>query len=71
MSAARRWLRPETVVPMLAFGVVLVAYLLTPAYSGHELSDFDAYNTLQGFASLGSQTTISELGSCTGSLNWT
>jgi ribose transport system permease protein len=53
MSAARRWLRPETVVPILAFGVVLVAYLLTPAYSGHELSDFDAYNTLQGFASLG------------------
>jgi ribose transport system permease protein len=53
MSAARRWLRPETVVPILAFGVVLAAYLLTPAYSGHELSDFDAYNTLQGFASLG------------------
>jgi ribose transport system permease protein len=53
MSAARRWLRPETVVPILAFTVVLAAYLLTPAYSGHELSDFDAYNTLQGFASLG------------------
>jgi ribose/xylose/arabinose/galactoside ABC-type transport system permease subunit len=53
MSTARRWLRPETVVPILSFAVVLAAYLLTPAYHGHELSDFDAYNTLQGFASLG------------------
>jgi ribose/xylose/arabinose/galactoside ABC-type transport system permease subunit len=53
MSAARRWLRPETVVPVLSFAVVLAAYLLTPAYSGHVLSDFDAYNTLQGFAALG------------------
>jgi ribose transport system permease protein len=53
MTAARRWLRPETVVPILSFAVVLAAYLLTPAYSGHVLSDFDAYNTLQGFAALG------------------
>ncbi len=53
MSAGRRWLRPETVVPILSFAVVLAAYLLTPAYHGHVLSDFDAYNTLQGFASLG------------------
>lgn len=53
MSALRRRLRPETIVPILSFTVVLVAYLLTPSYSSHELSDFDAYNTLQGFASLG------------------
>ncbi|MBN9623054.1 MAG: hypothetical protein J0H06_08890 [Actinobacteria bacterium] len=50
---AARWLRPETVVPITSFAVVLAAYLLTPVYHGHELVDFDVYNTLQGFASLG------------------
>jgi L-arabinose transport system permease protein len=53
MSSARRLLRPETVVPILSFAVVLAAYLLTPTYSSHEQSDFDVYNTLQGFGSLG------------------
>jgi len=57
MSAARRraarWLRPEVLTPVVSFTVVLAAFLLTPAYHGHELSDFDVYNTLQGFASLG------------------
>jgi ribose transport system permease protein len=51
--AARRRLRPEVLTPVLSFAVVLGAYLLTPAYNGHELSDFDVFNTLQGFASLG------------------
>jgi ribose/xylose/arabinose/galactoside ABC-type transport system permease subunit len=53
LRAARRRLRPEVATPILSFAVVLAAYLLTPAYNGHELSDFDAFNTLQGFASLG------------------
>jgi ribose/xylose/arabinose/galactoside ABC-type transport system permease subunit len=57
MSAVRRRvgrrLRPETIVPILSFAVVLAAYLLTPVYNGHELVDFDVFNTLQGFASLG------------------
>jgi ribose/xylose/arabinose/galactoside ABC-type transport system permease subunit len=52
-AVVRRLLRPETVVPIVSFAVVLAAFLLTPAYNGHELSDFDVYNTLQGFASLG------------------
>jgi ribose/xylose/arabinose/galactoside ABC-type transport system permease subunit len=46
-------LRPEVVTPVVSFAVVLAAYLLTPAYSSHEPSAFDVYNTLQGFASLG------------------
>lgn len=53
MSAALRRPRPEIVVPVLSFAIVLAAYLLTPVYHGHELTDFDVYNTLQGFASLG------------------
>src|SRR5690242_17010890 len=44
---------PENVVPILSFAVVLAAYLLTPVYHGHELTDFDVYNTLQAFGSLG------------------
>jgi ribose/xylose/arabinose/galactoside ABC-type transport system permease subunit len=40
-------------VPTVAFGLVLLAYLLTPVYDGHELTTFDAFNTLQGFASVG------------------
>lgn len=48
-----RWLRPETATPVASFGLVLIAYLLTPAFNGHELSSFDVYNTLQDFASLG------------------
>lgn len=56
MTARRRlgrWLRPEAAVPVLSFAVVLAAYLLTPVYHDHSLSDFDVFNTLQGFASLG------------------
>jgi ribose transport system permease protein len=52
-SRAARRLRPETVVPVLSFAVVLAAFLLTPVYHDHTLSDFDVFNTLQGFASLG------------------
>ena len=48
-----RRLGADTVVPVVAFGLVLVAYLLTPVYDGHSLVSFDAYNTLQGFASVG------------------
>lgn len=46
-------LSAEVVVPAFSFGLVLLSYLMTPAFNGHEFSDFDAYNTLQGFASLG------------------
>ncbi len=53
LHAVRRRLRPEAVTPVLSFALVLVAFLLTPAYSSHTLSDFDAFNALQGFASLG------------------
>lgn len=53
LRAARRRLRPEAITPIVSFAVVLAAFLLTPVYHGHELSDFDVYNTLQGFASLG------------------
>lgn len=48
-----RRLSAEVVVPLVSFGLVLLAYLLTPAYNGHEFNAFDAFNTLQGFASLG------------------
>lgn len=50
---AGRWLRAEYGTPILSFTIVLVAFLLTPVYNGHELSDFDLFNTLQGFAALG------------------
>jgi ribose/xylose/arabinose/galactoside ABC-type transport system permease subunit len=50
---SRRILRPEVLTPILSFAVVVAAYLLTPVYNGHQLSDFDVFNTLQGFASLG------------------
>jgi ribose transport system permease protein len=43
----------EAVVPVVSFGLVLVAYLMTPILNGHEFNDFDVFNTLQGFASLG------------------
>lgn len=48
-----RRLGADTVVPVVAFAIVLAAYLLTPVYDGHALASFDAYNTLQGFASVG------------------
>jgi ribose/xylose/arabinose/galactoside ABC-type transport system permease subunit len=54
MSArARRLLRPETATPLLSFCVVLAAFLLVPVYSGHALSDFDVFNTLQWFSLVG------------------
>ena len=48
-----RRLNPEAVVPVVSFSLVLLAYLLTPAYNGHEFNAFDVFNTLQGFSSLG------------------
>ncbi|HVX34349.1 MAG TPA: ABC transporter permease [Solirubrobacterales bacterium] len=48
-----RRLGAENVVPVVSFGLVLAYYLLTPALNGHEPTDFDVYNTLQGFSSLG------------------
>ncbi len=52
-TSARRWLRPEVATPVVSFCLVLAAYLLTPVYNGHQLSNFDAYNTLQAFGPLG------------------
>jgi ribose/xylose/arabinose/galactoside ABC-type transport system permease subunit len=48
-----RLLSSEAVVPVVSLGLVLVAYLLTPVFYDYELSSFDVFNTLQGFASLG------------------
>lgn len=48
-----RGLRVETVLPIASFVLVLVAYLMTPAFYGNELTDFDVFNTLQWFAVVG------------------
>lgn len=45
--------RLEVVVPAVALGVTLIAFLCTPAISGKALSTFDVYNTFQGLAQLG------------------
>jgi ribose/xylose/arabinose/galactoside ABC-type transport system permease subunit len=44
---------PHRLVPTLALGMTLVAYLALPAYSGAPLTSFDNYNALQVFARLG------------------
>lgn len=48
--------RPEILVPVVALGVMLIAFLCTPAISGKMLSTFDVYNTFQGLAQLGMLT---------------
>ena len=45
--------RPEILVPVVALGVMIVAFLCTPLINGHALTSFDFYNTLQGLAQLG------------------
>jgi ribose transport system permease protein len=45
--------RPEVLVPVVALGVMLIAFLCTPAISGKALSVFDVFNTFQGLAQLG------------------
>lgn len=46
-------LPPETLVPCVAFLVVLATFLFTPLITGKALTTFDVYNTLQGLAQLG------------------
>ena len=48
--------RPEILVPVVALGVMLIAFLCTPAISGRMLTTFDVYNTFQGLAQLGMLT---------------
>ncbi|MGB7238428.1 MAG: ABC transporter permease [Rhodococcus sp. (in: high G+C Gram-positive bacteria)] len=45
--------RPEALLPLIAFSVTLIAFLLLPTYTGSALEPFDVYNTLQIFARLG------------------
>jgi ribose transport system permease protein len=45
--------RPEVLLPVTAFGITLVAFLLLPLYTSSSLTSFDVYNTLQIFARLG------------------
>lgn len=45
--------RPESVTAIASFSIVLVAFLLTPFYSGKGLTSYDFFNTLQSFATLG------------------
>jgi ribose transport system permease protein len=48
------WPRAEVSIPIVAFVVVLAAFLIVPSnFYGHESSSSDYYNTLQGFAPLG------------------
>ncbi|QIG45645.1 ABC transporter permease [Nocardioides anomalus] len=48
-----RLARPELLLPLTAFGLTLVVFLLTPTWADVELSSFDVYNTLQILARLG------------------
>ncbi|WP_205473647.1 hypothetical protein [Nocardioides sp. SYSU D00038] len=45
--------RPAVLLPLTAFGVTLVAFVLVPTYSDATIGSFDVYNTLQIFARLG------------------
>jgi ribose transport system permease protein len=45
--------RPESLLPLTAVGVTVVAFLLVPVYSDATLATFDVYNTLQILARLG------------------
>ncbi len=52
---ARRgaWLRVENTLPVAAFAVVLLAFLIVPGLYGDSLNGAAVYNGLQGFAPLG------------------
>jgi L-arabinose transport system permease protein len=52
-SIRRLTSRPERLVPAVALLVVIVTFCCTPLMGGGELTTFDVYNTLQGFAQLG------------------
>jgi ribose transport system permease protein len=45
--------RPEFLIPVVALGVMIVAFLCTPLINGHALSSFDLFNTFQGLTQLG------------------
>ena len=45
--------RPEVLIPVVALGVMIVAFLCAPLISGRALSGFDLFNTFQGLAQLG------------------
>lgn len=45
--------RPEILIPVVALGVMIVAFLCTPLFNGHALSSFDLFNTFQGLTQLG------------------
>ncbi len=45
--------RPETLVPGVALVVVVVTFICAPLATGANLTKFDVYNALQGFAPLG------------------
>lgn len=45
--------RPEVLIPVVALGVMIVAFLCTPLINGHALSSFDLFNTFQGLTQLG------------------
>jgi ribose/xylose/arabinose/galactoside ABC-type transport system permease subunit len=45
--------RPEVLIPVVALGVMLIAFLCAPLTSGRVLTTFDAFNTFQGLAQLG------------------
>jgi ribose transport system permease protein len=45
--------RPEVLVPVVALGIMLIAFACTPLINGRALSTFDVFNTLQGLAHLG------------------
>lgn len=49
----RRLSRPETLLPLTAVGVTVVAFALVPTYTDTTLQSFDVYNALQVFARLG------------------
>lgn len=45
--------RPDVLLPLTAFGVTVLAFVLLPLYTDSNLTSFDVYNTLQTFARLG------------------
>ncbi|GIJ46148.1 ABC transporter permease [Virgisporangium aliadipatigenens] len=51
MSQALR--RPETLLPLTALGITVIAFALIPTYTDSDISAFDVYNTFQIFARLG------------------
>jgi len=52
-GTSRAWLRAEHLLPVGAFGVVLIAFLIVPGLDGEKLNQGSYFNTFQGFASLG------------------